>query len=1060
MAEPEFSFTDNAAPIVEIGLGDSRVPTGDATWDSAVWDDADAVWVGGEPTWRDVSCYAVEAEVARGRDRATDRFAPGTAGVVLNNADGWADMAGSPLEVTATSLRPGRSIRIGVDVYSIGRVWLFRGVIDRVAPAYDPVRPDNVKLDCVDMLGEVGHIKLLDSPPVGGDDTVPERINRILDACRHPVDKRIVNHGATAYLDTSQGTVSTPDIAVPASFHILAHVRKTTRPSGVDATIASQATSPGQYGWQLYIPGAGTNGIGLNHSTVGTSFNGLLGVNATTPPGTDVWIGQLLDRPSGSVTFNGLASADGVTWVNVGGGGTVGGPVDIFDSSAPITIGATLGAARWDGRIYWVEMRTGVVPGAGTVVWRFDASEHGGGIATTYTDPRGLTWTLSGSSAIVGDVRVTQTTYGSQAIDLLGLAADSAGGIVYSDGDGNIAYEDFGWQNYDYAAGADAAIGNIVAGIPGTPAITPPAYLIDTGAPVTLPDTSTLTLPASFTIFTTVRLAAGGAGAVFLAGQWSTGQFEWKITRNRASGQWLFTTSADGTATTSHPFTVTDTPPTGADETWALSVILDTGAGTTMLRAYRRAGGDDLNPVWVGLGPSYLPLMPWVNRTAPISIGTAVGETAWPGRIYDIELANASTPTPPGATVWRFDVDDTTAGTSSWTDPRGRVWTVGGASAGHVHPATIPATPGVLGDVCPAGWEISYDRQDLATQVELNRQLPEPVPRLRWNLDGSAGVGAALGYVRMNNSDQTLVTVLSFSDTDADATNAEPFLRNMGVGTEIRLSDVGDTTNNTRTYESTGGPVLFPSPVRNYRIPVAWTDGATGIGGLVELQASFIAPAAYVLDDPAGQSLYNVETFSMTDLIAVDGNRFPALAARALATRGYTAMPRLEAVLLDAKAARGDTFTMETMATCLPELPSRYLCRLRHEDGRMVFDRNMFAVGTRHFISRDDWSLRITLDDADWAGTPHGIVDAAEGNDISAIVGVHTAPLNVFGTIAASEDTADASAIVGAIGPVGVVAGSEAADVSAIAAIVVTNPVGTIAATEAADVGAIRGGLV
>ena len=60
----------------------------------------------------------------------------------------------------------------------------------------------------------------------------------------------------------------------------------------------------------------------------------------------------------------------------------------------------------WRGRIYWVEMRSGLVPGQGALLWRFDASEYPGGNVATWTDPRGRVWKreLSGGARPVPGV--------------------------------------------------------------------------------------------------------------------------------------------------------------------------------------------------------------------------------------------------------------------------------------------------------------------------------------------------------------------------------------------------------------------------------------------------------------------------------------------------------------------------------------------------------------------------------------------------------------------------------------------------------------------------------
>lgn len=763
VADASFTFTDGAVPIIQLGLGDTRVPTGIGNWDAAVWDDDNARWSGTEPSWWDVSCYAHEAEINRGRERTTDRFLAGTASVTLRNDDGWADMAGSPGSIGAVSLRPGRQVRIGIDVATIGIQWLFRGVIDRVTPDYDPAAEDVVKLDCIDMLGEVGSTKLTGTGPDGHDDTFTERINRLLDLTGWPVEKRI-----------------------------------------------------------------------------------------------------LADSP----------------------------------------------------------------------------------------------------------IRLVGTSYGAQAIDLLGVAADSVGGIVFSDEEGNIVTKTFGWQSYEEDDQPNGAIGNFVEGLPSTPAITPEPYLVPLGPPVTTvstPDASSLTLPGSFTIFTTVRQSITGTGVVFLAGQWATlGQLEWQITRNLPNGVWALKLSVSGTVlTTSTPFSNVSTPPTGADESWALSVILNDGLGQSRLRAFRLYG-DSWRPVDAGVA---VPALTWVNRSSAIVIGDAVlagsgAASTWPGRIYDVELAASSTPSPKGATIWRADISEHTAAATSWTDARARTWTVSsGGAANLLHPPTVPGTPGVIGDVCPAGWEVSFDRMDIATRVELNRELPEVPDELVFNFSASTALPPASGEIRITTTDQTLPTQMYVHVTPAFGTNPTPYLRNLRNFDEVTISDRTDTQNQTRTYRVTGDAFLHSSGTY-WIIPITWIDGEVGVGGQVTLGLRLLPLEPVVVDDPAGQSLYGIETFELTDLISIDDSLFADLAERALVTRGYTSMPRLESVTLDAKAARGDMTALEMMATCRPELPSRYLCRLRLEDGRVVFDRNMFAVSTRHFISHNEWTLLMGLDDA------------------------------------------------------------------------------------------------
>jgi hypothetical protein len=60
---------------------------------------------------------------------------------------------------------------------------------------------------------------------------------------------------------------------------------------------------------------------------------------------------------------------------------------------------------------------------------------------------------------------------------------------------------------------------------------------------------------------------------------------------------------------------------------------------------------------------------------------------------------------------------------------------------------------------------------------------------------------------------------------------------------------------------------------------------------------------------------------------------------------------------------------IDVMAAASPQKPSRYLVRIQAEPGRMIAERMMFCASVRHFLSRNEWTLDMTLDVAEWAGT-------------------------------------------------------------------------------------------
>jgi len=203
MTMAKFSWTDRAVPIVHLGIGDTRVPYGNAIWDQARWDTPANTWAGTEPSWYDITCDTYSYRCEMGRPRITDRFVAGAATVLVNNESGWAD----PNEVSdpnSLTVRPGRAIRMGVVHAVYGVRWLFRGFVDAVIPVYDPTQVDTVQFDCVDALGEVNRAKFVPSA-LAPEETVTQRINRLLDLGLWSAAKRD--------LDPSSDTLVTDDMS-------------------------------------------------------------------------------------------------------------------------------------------------------------------------------------------------------------------------------------------------------------------------------------------------------------------------------------------------------------------------------------------------------------------------------------------------------------------------------------------------------------------------------------------------------------------------------------------------------------------------------------------------------------------------------------------------------------------------------------------------------------------------------------------------------------------------------------------------------------------------------
>ena len=116
----------------------------------------------------------------------------------------------------------------------------------------------------------------------------------------------------------------------------------------------------------------------------------------------------------------------------------------------------------------------------------------------------------------------------------------------------------------------------------------------------------------------------------------------------------------------------------------------------------------------------------------------------------------------------------------------------------------------------------------------------------------------------------------------------------------------------------------------------------------------------HVFDDTDAQILYGIETFTRTDLICANPGDVDVLGARYLTVLSADFMPNIAAVTIDA----GTSIEARNLAATVdPTKPSRFRGYLR-EGGRVVFDRQFFAVGVSHRIDPESWTVRIALDDA------------------------------------------------------------------------------------------------
>lgn len=140
--------------------------------------------------------------------------------------------------------------------------------------------------------------------------------------------------------------------------------------------------------------------------------------------------------------------------------------------------------------------------------------------------------------------------------------------------------------------------------------------------------------------------------------------------------------------------------------------------------------------------------------------------------------------------------------------------------------------------------------------------------------------------------------------------------------------------------------------------------------GRVVMQPDAGDPETYesssVIDDYGAESVRipSVWTKSPTDRATI--------AARILATHSPATVPRIESVTVHAHGAGVGASAVDLAALVDAGRPTRLRCRHLDESGAVVFDDECFATGVRHHITRDEWTVEISLDRSDPFVIPTG----------------------------------------------------------------------------------------
>ena len=116
-----------------------------------------------------------------------------------------------------------------------------------------------------------------------------------------------------------------------------------------------------------------------------------------------------------------------------------------------------------------------------------------------------------------------------------------------------------------------------------------------------------------------------------------------------------------------------------------------------------------------------------------------------------------------------------------------------------------------------------------------------------------------------------------------------------------------------------------------------------------------------VYNDDAGQAIYGWEPYEVGDLLCTLITQLDLLGTRVFRVRGHQTVPRVESITFT--AGRGDARTIDLMTTADVFKPTRLLARFARPN-RRVYQRENFVTGIEHFVSRDEWTVRLTLDAA------------------------------------------------------------------------------------------------
>jgi hypothetical protein len=255
---------------------------------------------------------------------------------------------------------------------------------------------------------------------------------------------------------------------------------------------------------------------------------------------------------------------------------------------------------------------------------------------------------------------------------------------------------DFGWWglNPNVQTNIRLVADSAGAGTPSTPA--QPAYLQPTTGTASSNDPGPLPNDVTFVWKIRGPIVSGAVANHTIVSQYEADpQRAWLIRRDELTGSLIWSVTTTGLAAAAVNRTLSPQAITGAeDETMALSVTINNGSSQSVITPKQFDGTN-----WVSQPSTTGSVLNPFDSNTLFRIGAhTVNTEPFEGRIYSVECRTGLDPLG-GTVIWRFDAAERTGTGTTFTDPRGRVWTLTNTAAVTPAVAYAPGTPPAAGTV-------------------------------------------------------------------------------------------------------------------------------------------------------------------------------------------------------------------------------------------------------------------------------------------------------------------------------------------------------------------------